>query len=579
MERRVLVTIALCAAILFGWMFIKDKLYPSPPPQAPVAAQNQPAQAPAPAQAPTAGTPAPAPTAGAPVAAAAPTKAPEQRVTIQRDALWRATFSTWGAAPVEITLLQPRYTESVDGKEMPIEMVKREAGASPFTVSFTKVGADTERSDFDLPADAAWTMVSQTPNEIVYATDVGSMHLEKRWTLPAEGYHFDVNLTVQNRGSAAESHHLVVNAPGWQDPNLKQGGLFSFGKRANLAYGQCEVNGKHKNLGLEEATTKPLSESGTVRWIGNGDHFFLSAIAFGGDAGAQSCNVWGDAAGHFGTRAVFAGRQLAPGEKAEYPMAVFVGPKLLRELDAVTIGKIDPGLGDSVDYSALFGINFEFLARPMLWALKGLQKVTVNWGVAILVISILLKIVTFYPNQKAMRSAKKMAALKPELDKLKERHGDDKQAFVLAQQKLFKERGVSMFGGCLPMLIQMPIFIAFYVMLNNAVELYHAGFVGPIRDLTQPFWPMALATGALMLLQQRLSPTSADPQQKMMMYMAPLMFMVFTLMLPSGLTLYYFSNTLLTMAQQWWINRTEPTPAPSGRPSGKPARGAKPARA
>ena len=114
-------------------------------------------------------------------------------------------------------------------------------------------------------------------------------------------------------------------------------------------------------------------------------------------------------------------------------------------------------------------------------------------------------------------SAKKMAKLKPELDKLKDRYGEDKAAFNQAQMQLFKDRGINPLGGCLPMLLQMPIYIAFYSMLSNAVELYRASFVGPIRDMTDSYWPLAVATGALMFLQQKISPASPDSQQQKMM--------------------------------------------------------------
>jgi YidC/Oxa1 family membrane protein insertase len=288
-----------------------------------------------------------------------------------------------------------------------------------------------------------------------------------------------------------------------------------------------------------------------VRWIGAVEQYFLSALALGPlPTGQQrACTISADPSGTITTRAIYAGETLAPHAKVEHPMAAWSGPMLLHELDKVAVAGTDARLGDAVDYT------LEYVARPMFWVLKQIQRVTVNWGVAIVVITLLLKLVMFYPTQKSMQSARAMSKLKPEIDKLKAKHGDDKQAFNQAQMALYKEKGVNPLGGCLPMLLQMPIYIAFYSMLGNAVELYRAPFVGPMNDLTAPFWPLAVLTGGIMFLQQRISPTSPDSQQqKMMMYMMPAMFMLFTLMLPSGLTLYIFVNTLLGMAQQYWIN-------------------------
>ena len=175
-----------------------------------------------------------------------------------------------------------------------------------------------------------------------------------------------------------------------------------------------------------------------------------------------------------------------------------------------------------------------------------------NWGLAVIVLTMLLKAVTWWPNAKSLKSMQAMAKLKPEMDKLKERYGDDKNRMNVEVMSLYKKHGINPLGGCLPMLIQMPIYIALYSMLGNSVELYRSGFVGWIHDLTapDPYFVMPLLTGACMYVQQRFSPTPPDPQQKAMMYMMPIMFTAISLWLPAGLTIYIFTNTLLTMVQQ-----------------------------
>ncbi|MSP61506.1 MAG: membrane protein insertase YidC [Myxococcales bacterium] len=570
MEKRVLLTIAISVAILAGWFFLQTTFFPAPPPPPPVV------QAP-----PAPGSVAPvvpgvpgAPATAAPPAAAPPNRPDEQRITVRRPAdpkqegLFEAVFSTWGAAPVQLTLLTPQYKAPLDGKDQQLNLVRKEAGAPPYTVSFVSTGPDAERSDFELPAEAAWMLLSHTASEIVYAVDVGTVHLEKRWDLSDSGYRLGFALTVENRGAKPVNQHLIVSVTGWQDPAIQLGGFLSFGKRENLTDGECDIAGNVHRLGLESAGCNggpshfgaPFAEPGDVKWIGIGEQFFLLAAAFPSGPEARACTVHGDPSGRITTRAVYASRTLLPGAKTEYPMAAFAGPKLVHTLKEVTVGGTDAGLGDAVDYT------LPYLALPMLWVLKKIQAVVVNWGLAIIVITILLKAVMFWPTQKSMQSAKRMAKLKPDIDRLKAKHGDDKQAFNTAQMELFKQKGVNPLGGCLPMLLQMPIYIAFYSMLSNAVELYRAAFIGPINDMTAPFWPMAVATGALMFVQQKISPTSPDSQQqKTMMYMMPVMFMMFTLFLPSGLTLYILTNTLLTMAQQWWINRHDLPPPKSAK--------------
>jgi YidC/Oxa1 family membrane protein insertase len=257
---------------------------------------------------------------------------------------------------------------------------------------------------------------------------------------------------------------------------------------------------------------------------------------------------------------------LAPHEKAELEIAGFMGPKLVDQLDALKVGSVDAQLGKAMNYGWT-----EAIARPMLAVLKGIHWAIPNWGLAIIALTILLKLITWWPTTKSMKSMKSMAKLKPEMDRLKEKYGDDKNRMNTEVMELYKKHGINPLGGCLPMLIQMPIYIALYSMLGNSVELYRSAFVGWIHDLTapDPYFVLPLLTGVLMFAQQKLSPAPPDPQQKMMGYMMPVMFTAISLFLPSGLTIYILTNTLLTMLQQWWMNRHEPKPS---KPAAKPAK-------
>ncbi|HEX2569175.1 MAG TPA: membrane protein insertase YidC [Polyangia bacterium] len=581
MEKRVFITMVLSVAIIIGWNMRPRWLFPElRPPVQPSTAVVTPS-------APVAPT--------VPASAGAPGERPEeQRITVVRPGFFRAVFTSWGAAPAEFTLLNPQYKEKVwvpkkgagavrqgeddpnwESKLEPINLIKPQAGILPYSAYFPE-------SSFQLPPSAAWTLTQQTEDELVYTVDVGSVHLEKHWRLPREGYELGLQLVVEHRGKPGEAPitaNLAVPVSGWQDPAERASGL-GFGRRYKLTQASCDIGGKlrHKThedllhgrsggfLSCNQGVAQPpgFSESGDVKWVGIGEPFFLVAAAFGPTEGSERrCRLSGDPSGQVLAEALFPTRRVEAGQKVTYEMAAYLGPKLLDRLDAVTVGGADVHLKDAVDYT------LEFIARPMLWVLKQIQRVVWNWGVAVILITILLKLITYYPTVRSMKSMRAMTSLKPKMDALREKYGEDKNRLNQEVMNLYKQHGINPLGGCLPMLIQMPIYLAFYSMLSNAVEIYRASFVGPVNDLTAPYWPLAVITGGIMFIQAKLSPQSPDSQQQqMMMYMMPVMMALFTLFTPSGLTLYILINSLLTMAQQWWFNRTHPlTPSPASKPA------------
>ena len=199
-----------------------------------------------------------------------------------------------------------------------------------------------------------------------------------------------------------------------------------------------------------------------------------------------------------------------------------------------------------------------FIAKPLFWLLTTIQKVVSNWGIAIILVTIVVKSL-LYPLTKAQyTSMAKMRMLQPKIQEMRERFGDDRQRMSQEMMKLYKEEKVNPMGGCLPILIQMPIFIALYWTFMEAVELRHAPFFGWIHDLSaqDPYFIFPLLMGGSMFLLQKMSPTPvADPmQQKVMMFM-PVIFTAFFLFFPAGLVLYWLTSNCITLVQQWWIYR------------------------
>jgi YidC/Oxa1 family membrane protein insertase len=254
----------------------------------------------------------------------------------------------------------------------------------------------------------------------------------------------------------------------------------------------------------------------------------------------------------------FSSSKIDPGKAVKRKFTLYVGPKYLDELDAITgPDEEETKLSESINYGW-----FALLCRPMLWLLKIFYSGVGNWGIAIILLTLVVKLLTLYWTQKSMRSMRAMQRLKPRIDVLREKFKDDKQRLNQEMMALYKVHKVNPIGGCLPMLIQMPIWFALYRTLLNSVELYHSTFIpGWLNDLTSPdpYYILPIAMGISMFAQQAITPQPLEgAQAKMMKYFMPIMFTVMMLQLPSGLTLYIFINTVLTMLHQFYMNKTDP---------------------
>lgn len=329
------------------------------------------------------------------------------------------------------------------------------------------------------------------------------------------------------------------------------------------------VPGEHKGEKVpDQLKDRAMSFTGRVQWVGIDEMYFLLAVALQ-EKGDSTCTLsgWKDPGaprkGVLLSRLVLPGRELPHKDAVlTHRFTIFSGPKISEELERVRVGGSNPKLSEAIDYGF-----FWFIGQPMIFVMKKIYVFAANWGLAIILLTLLIKLLTLPLTMKQMRSMKGMAKLKPEMDKLKEKYGDDKQRFQQEMWSLYKAHKINPLGGCLPLLIQMPIYIAWYQALMVSVDLYNAPLFGWIHDLTKPDSVqifgfgvpiLPLLMGATMFLQQRMTPTTVDStQQKMMMYMMPAMFTFFMLFLPSGLTLYILTNTLLTMAHQWYMNNAD----------------------
>jgi YidC/Oxa1 family membrane protein insertase len=495
-----------------------------------------------------------------------------EQATVEQPGHYHATFTNRGAAPEHWVLLNPQYKEDKPRESnkvaQPIDLVRTLAPTLPAVISFPA-------SSFKLDEDTVWTQQSSDNGVLVYTYESDGVRVTKRFEALPNSYQLQLTITVENSTDKPTDHYLRLTMYGWQDPTVKPGGFLS--RRVSQTEGVCDVNGKLKKANLEAILKKGLNsaavdEQGKVKWLGIAEQYFVMLAALQSGDDSRRCEVFGEANGTIKT-ALTTDKHTVPAHgKVEYQALLFMGPKILAQLDAVRVAGQDPGMGDVMDYG-MFGLT-ELFARPMLAILKAVHAVIPAWGFAIIIVTILVKALTWWPTSRSMKSMKAMTKLKPEMDKLKARYGDDKNAMNLAMMELYKKHGVNPLGGCLPILIQMPVYIALYSMLGNSVELYRSSFLW-IKDLTapDPYFVLPLLTGVLMFLQQRTQPMNPDPQQatqqKTMMYTMPVLFTVLNIFWPAGLTIYILTNTILTFVQQWWLNRGD---QPSKPAPAKPAR-------
>jgi YidC/Oxa1 family membrane protein insertase len=196
------------------------------------------------------------------------------------------------------------------------------------------------------------------------------------------------------------------------------------------------------------------------------------------------------------------------------------------------------------------------IAFPLFWVLSHIESVVHNWGIAIILLTVMIKLL-FYPlSAKSYRSMAQMRELAPRLQRMKEQFGDDKQKLQQAMMELYKTEKINPMGGCLPILVQIPVFISLYWVLLGSVEMRHAPFMLWIHDLSavDPYYVLPLLMGATMIIQTRLNPAPADPVQAKVMMVMPVVFSVFFFFFPAGLVLYWLVNNLLSITQQWRIN-------------------------
>jgi len=366
--------------------------------------------------------------------------------------------------------------------------------------------------------------------------------VEKRFLFTQGGYAIVVEQEVTNGGEGLwRGAHYAQMQRIFKEQERSMFDVDSYSFAGPIIYsGEKSEKLKHDDL-IEDGAYKFKSQNG---WLGSIQHHFLSALipAAGTD---QSYSV--SARGDRSTASMIGVAQtIAPGSSKTFTTTAFVGPKLQSQLE-----EINETLKLTVDYGWL-----TIISQPLFWLLSVVFGFVGNWGVAIILVTFLIKLAFYKLTESSGRSMAKMRNLQPRMKALQDRYKDDKPALSTAMMELYKREKVNPAAGCLPILIQMPFFLAFYWVLLESVEMRQAPFALWITDLStkDPYFILPLIMGAAMFMQQKLNPAPADPVQAKVMQIMPIMFTAFFAFFPSGLVLYWVTNTLLSIAQQWKIN-------------------------
>jgi YidC/Oxa1 family membrane protein insertase len=372
--------------------------------------------------------------------------------------------------------------------------------------------------------------------------DGKGVQVDKVYTFHRGSYVIDLRYDIQNGSAAPLDPSAYFQLVHDSESNKGSAMMPTF---SGAAY--YTDSDKYKKLSFDDMKKSNLSKSATDGWIGMVQHYFAGAwLPKAGSVREYYTKQLGN--NLYSAGAVMPVGSIAPGATGSVSARLYAGPQEQKHLTEVA-----PGMEYTVDYGWL-----TIIASPLFWVLTAIHKVVHNWGVAIILLTVMLKLL-FYPLSAASyRSMAHMRKVAPRLQQIKERYGDDRENLHKAMMELYKTEKINPMGGCLPILVQIPVFIALYWVLLGSVELRHAPFIWWIHDLsaTDPYYVLPILMGATMIIQTSLNPTPPDPIQAKVMKIMPVAFSVFFFFFPAGLVLYWLVNNILSIAQQWAINRS-----------------------
>jgi YidC/Oxa1 family membrane protein insertase len=532
--KRLIAALALSLVVLFGWSYLFPHEEPKSP--APEAAKNETTAA------PEAVKPA------APVSAAAAAAAKAPRVTVKTP-LFTARFNTQGG--VLESLVLSKYHEGIDKNSPNIDLIDlTDKGGAAMGLVLQPAGSEIltwnvpgwtfEGADTEIQAGQKTTLT--------FSGEAAGLKIVRRISIDADSYLITEDTSVTNTGSA--------QVAGFASYTVATAGLSPKGEDkynpTRVAFGEVK-GGFDEHTDHGDLEKKGAQSKGPVNWAAVESNYFLAAILPSAE-GAQSNALIKN--GVFNL-AVSQPVSFAPGQATSLKCSYYMGPA-----ERGILANMPNKLEQAVDFGW-----FHVIAVPLLHVLNWFYKYVHNYGVAIILLTILIKLIFWPLSQKSYKSMDQMKKIQPMIQKIREKYADDKEAMNREIMALYKTYKVNPAGGCLPMIVQIPVFFGLYKALLGSIELRHAPFITnvPFTDLVwladlsakDPYYVTPLIMGATMFLQQKMTPTSGDPTQAKIMLLMPVVFTFLFLNFPAGLVVYWLVNNVLSIAQQWWMMRAK----------------------
>ncbi|MEK9626306.1 MAG: membrane protein insertase YidC [Gammaproteobacteria bacterium] len=500
------------------------------------------------------------PTSSAETATAAPSQSPVPqsqtlpsagRVVVHTD-LVRAEIDTQGGDLRKLELLT--YPVSLDEPDTPFVLLN-DSGADLFLIQSGLLGVGHDAPNHHTIFESSSRDVRLSPGEDSVSIDLTwtspqGVTYTKTYTFFRDSYYIDLNFSVGNQSDKTWQGYQYqqilrtqVAEPGsalgffGAMPTYKGGAIFT-------------PEDKYQKIDFEQMYEANMSRATSSGWVAMLQHYFVGALLPRSGAGYEfySNVTQRDSAPRYLIGYKTTQPTTVPsGDQQSFGGRLFVGPKETQRMI-----KAENKLELTVDYGWLTPVS-----SPLFWVMTYIHKAVNNWGVAIILLTLLIKLIFFPLSAASYKSMARMKKMQPRMKTLKERFGDDKQKFQQAMMEIYKKEKINPLGGCLPIIIQIPVFIALYWVLLESVELRQAPFALWIQDLSlqDPYYVLPILMGASMFAQQMLNPAPMDPMQQKIMMALPVVFTVFFLWFPSGLVLYWLVNNVLSIGQQWVITR------------------------
>lgn len=472
-------------------------------------------------------------------------QATQELITVTTDSL-NVVINPLGGDIVEVSL--PRHYAKLNTPDQPYVLLDNRDNHT-YVAQSGLIGANGTDTAAGRPLFASEQQSYQLAEgkdqlEVNLTLQQGDVKITKRFTFNRGDYLVKVDYLIDNQGSNPWSAQVYGQIKR-DSQNFVKVSALEMNPFLGAAITTTEEN--YKKLTFADIAETEFKTSRQGGWVAMVQHYFISAwIPDANSTNTYSLRKLGDndlyLLGFIGQS-----QEVAPGTQGSISASFYAGPK-----DTERLEQISPYLDLTVDYGWLW-----WLSKPLFWVMKAIHDLVGNWGLAIIGLIVLIKALFFKLSATSYKSMAKMRKLAPKMAEMKERYGDDRQKFSQEMMKLYKTEQVNPFGGCLPLLIQMPVFLAFYYVLMESVELRHAPFFGWIMDLSvkDPYFVLPIIYGITMWFMQKLNPQPTDPMQARIMQMLPIVFTIMFLWFPAGMVLYWVTNNILSIAQQYVITK------------------------